>query len=210
MWEKIVLNLLSNAFKFTFEGGITVELRRGGRRVELTVRDTGTGIPADELPRMFERFHRVEGARGRSHEGSGIGLALVQELVKLHGGTIRVESEVGARHDVHGGDPPRHGAPARRSAHPARAPASTAARAGAYVDEALSWLPAPATRASCRPRPTPDRRQGRRRASCCSPTTTPTCANYLSALLAAHYEVEAVADGEAALADARARPPTSW
>jgi signal transduction histidine kinase len=117
MWEKIVLNLLSNAFKFTFEGEIEVRLRiadcglrieeervgkRTGKRrkkksatpnpqsATLTVRDTGTGIPAEELPRLFERFHRVKGARGRSYEGSGIGLALVQELVKLHGGDMRV------------------------------------------------------------------------------------------------------------------------
>ena len=76
MWEKIVLNLVSNAFKFTFEGGIRVDLKVQGRTVELGVHDTGTGIPAAELPRLFERFHRIDGARGRSFEGSGIGLAL--------------------------------------------------------------------------------------------------------------------------------------
>ncbi|BAY20030.1 putative sensor protein (plasmid) [Anabaenopsis circularis NIES-21] len=120
MWEKIVLNLLSNAFKFTFEGEIRVSLRwerqeAEGRRQEanesssspsalcplpsafvlLEVRDTGTGIPAAELPHIFQRFHRVKGAAGRSYEGSGIGLSLVQELVKLHGGSIRVNSVVG-------------------------------------------------------------------------------------------------------------------
>src|SRR6185312_8479026 len=95
MWEKIVLNLLSNAFKFTLEGGITVRLRQDGRRVRLAVEDTGTGIPAQELPRLFDRFHRVEGARGRTHEGTGIGLALVQELVKLHGGEARAGSVLG-------------------------------------------------------------------------------------------------------------------
>ena len=79
MWEKIVLNLVSNAFKFTFEGVIEVKLRNSGTHFELTVRDTGTGIPADELPKLFERFHRVAGARGRTYEGSGIGLALVQD-----------------------------------------------------------------------------------------------------------------------------------
>jgi signal transduction histidine kinase len=80
MWEKIVLNLLSNAFKFTLQGGIVLRLEEGERQFTLTVRDTGVGIPKEELPRMFERFHRVEGAGGRSYEGSGIGLALVQEL----------------------------------------------------------------------------------------------------------------------------------
>jgi PAS domain S-box-containing protein len=95
MWEKIVLNLLSNAFKFTFEGSIDVSLRAVGGAAELEVRDSGTGIPAEELHKVFERFHRVKGARGRSYEGSGIGLALVQELVRLHGGTVSVRSEVG-------------------------------------------------------------------------------------------------------------------
>lgn len=95
MWEKIVLNLLSNAFKFTFEGRITVRLRAVDGRAELRVRDTGVGVPRDELPRLFERFHRIEGQRSRTYEGSGIGLALVQELVKLHGGNLRAGSEVG-------------------------------------------------------------------------------------------------------------------
>ena len=95
MWEKIVLNLLSNAFKFTWEGEIEVSLREVDGRAQLTVRDTGVGIPDDELPKLFERFHRVEGAHGRSFEGSGIGLALVYELVRQHGGKISVESAVG-------------------------------------------------------------------------------------------------------------------
>jgi signal transduction histidine kinase len=85
MWEKIVLNLLSNAFKFTFEGLIEVSLRHEDGRFELMVTDTGTGIPANELPQLFERFHRVEGAKGRTYEGSGIGLALVQELAGCTG-----------------------------------------------------------------------------------------------------------------------------
>lgn len=94
-WEKIVLNLISNAFKFTFQGEIAVRLREHGGRVELVVSDTGIGIPEHEHARVFERFHRVEGARGRSFEGTGIGLALVQELTRLHGGSVRVESVVG-------------------------------------------------------------------------------------------------------------------
>src|SRR5690242_21151771 len=88
IWEKIGLNLLSNALKFTFEGQITVALRVQERAAVLTVADTGEGVPADEVPRLFERFHRVERAKARSGEGSGIGLAVVRELIGLHGGTI--------------------------------------------------------------------------------------------------------------------------
>ena len=95
MWEKVVLNLLSNAFKFTLEGGITVRVAATARGAELRVSDTGSGIPKCELPRLFERFYRIEGQQGRSFEGSGIGLALVQEMVRLHGGSIAAESEVG-------------------------------------------------------------------------------------------------------------------
>jgi CheY-like chemotaxis protein len=92
MWEKIVLNLVSNAFKFTLDGEIHVTLRRTPTHATLEVRDTGSGIPAGELAHIFERFHRAEATQGRTHEGTGIGLALVQELVKLHGGTIEVAS----------------------------------------------------------------------------------------------------------------------
>ena len=92
MWEQIVLNLISNAFKFTFEGQINVTLTEKDDSVELVVRDTGVGISPQDIPRVFERFQRIEGVNGRSFEGSGIGLALVNELVKIHDGSINVES----------------------------------------------------------------------------------------------------------------------
>ncbi|RZM26321.1 MAG: response regulator [Pedobacter sp.] len=95
MWEKITLNLLSNAFKYTLQGRITVKLQQKKGLVILTVQDTGIGIPDKELPHMFERFHRVENAAGRTHEGTGIGLSLVHELVQLHGGEITVSSVEG-------------------------------------------------------------------------------------------------------------------
>jgi signal transduction histidine kinase len=94
MWEKIVFNLLSNAFKYTLKGNITVEFGTGEGFSVLKVKDTGVGIPADELPRMFERFHRVQQVTGRTHEGTGIGLSLIKELVQLHNGDISVESEL--------------------------------------------------------------------------------------------------------------------
>ena len=95
MFEKIIFNLLSNAFKFTLHGKIIVSLKKINEIVELRIIDTGVGIPVDELPHMFERFHRVEQTQGRSYEGTGIGLALTYELVKLHGGSIRIESTLG-------------------------------------------------------------------------------------------------------------------
>lgn len=95
MWEKIVLNLISNAFKFTFNGGINVDVTADGNNAALRVSDTGTGIAESELPLIFERFHRVEGAHGRTHEGTGIGLALVKELVEPHKGAVSVESTLG-------------------------------------------------------------------------------------------------------------------
>jgi CheY-like chemotaxis protein/anti-sigma regulatory factor (Ser/Thr protein kinase) len=95
LWEKVVVNLLSNAVKYTFVGGIDVQLRADGDTVVLTVADTGIGIPAEELPRVFERFHRVPGSVARNREGTGIGLALVRELVALHGGTVAVQSGAG-------------------------------------------------------------------------------------------------------------------
>jgi PAS domain S-box-containing protein len=145
MWEKVVLNLLSNAFKFTFDGEIEVRLRAAGDVAELTVRDTGVGIAAEELPRLFERFHRVEGQRSRSFEGSGIGLALVQELVRLHGGTIRAESEIdrGTVFTVAIPFGSAHLPADRLGAERARA--SMSLRAEAYVEEALRWLPGAAT-----------------------------------------------------------------
>jgi PAS domain S-box-containing protein len=95
MWEKIVLNLISNAFKYTLKGEIGVTLSKEGEYAVLSVQDTGVGIPEKELPRMFERFHRIENSGGRTHEGTGIGLSLVHELVKLHYGSTGVESVEG-------------------------------------------------------------------------------------------------------------------
>ena len=95
MWEKIVFNLLSNAYKYTMEGSVTISLRKNENNVELVVKDTGMGIPEQEIPFLFERFHRVEGTQGRSFEGTGIGLALINEFVKFHCGHINVESIFG-------------------------------------------------------------------------------------------------------------------
>jgi PAS domain S-box-containing protein len=141
MWEKIVLNLVSNAFKFTFAGKITVSLRKVRNEVELRVSDTGAGIPQEELGRVFERFHRIENTRSRTHEGSGIGLALVQELVKLHNGSIRVESVPGAGSTFYVTVPlGRDHLPADRIGGAGREEFITRG-ATTFVEEALRWLP---------------------------------------------------------------------
>ncbi len=91
--RQILTNLLTNAAKFTPSGGvITVTLRRQGKSAELTVSDTGVGIPAEELPRVFERFYQGADARGA---GSGIGLAVIDELVTAHAGDVSVHSQIG-------------------------------------------------------------------------------------------------------------------
>lgn len=206
MWEKIVFNLLSNALKFTFEGEIAVTLRHTGALVELAVRDTGTGIPADELPHLFERFHRVQGSRGRTIEGSGIGLALVQELAKLHGGEVRATSVLGQGSTFTVCIPA--GAahlPAERITPPQPA-SSPLVRGEVYVEEALRWLPevAPATA----------RDEGATDAAQARPATArilladdnADMRDYVRRLLSPLYEVVAVGDGVAAIREARAAP----
>ena len=140
MWETIVLNLISNAFKFTLEGAITVAVSSAEPgSIEVSVADTGAGIADADLRRLFERFYRVEHARGRSVEGSGIGLALVRSLVELHGGSIKLESQLGRGTRVSIRLPAR---PVEiRSA--VQTPDPSLRRADAadpYVVEALEWL----------------------------------------------------------------------
>jgi len=213
-WEKIVLNLLSNALKFTFAGEIVVSLHLEEDDVVLRVRDTGVGVPAEELPRLFERFHRIKDAAARSHEGSGIGLALVDELTRLHAGAAVAESQAGTGSAFTVRLP-------RGSAHlPADklgGPEGTAARslgAAPYVEEALRWLPDEArpehagaaellrddlVRESGAPRTTDAR--------LLIADDNADMRAYLARLLRRYWQVETVADGEAALARARQAPP---
>ena len=209
MWEKIVLNLLSNAFKFTFEGEIEVSLKPAGDSAELAVRDTGTGIPAEELAQVFERFHRVKDARGRTFEGSGIGLALVQELVRLHGGAVRVASELD-RGTVFTVSIPRGSAhlPADRIGA-ARMLASTGLRGEAYVEEALRWLPDGALESHARFASEGLPSAGQPGASrVLLADDNADMRDYVRRLLShSGYEVETVADGLSALEAARERAP---
>ena len=206
MWEKIVFNLLSNAFKFTFEGEIAVTLKESGESVEFEVSDTGIGIPEDELPHLFERFHRVKGARGRSYEGSGIGLALVQELVKLHGGHVRVKSEVdrGSTFTVSIPTGSAH-LPADRLGGQ-RKLASTNLNRAAWVDEVLKWVPDAdelVKGIDSVPAEALETATDQPRARILLADDNADMRDYVRRLLAPKYDVVAVADGETALDLAR-------
>lgn len=209
MWEKIVLNLLSNAFKHTFDGEVSVSLATIGDEVRLTVRDTGIGIPEDELPRIFDRFHRVRDSRTRSHEGTGIGLALVRELVKLHGGTITAKSQMGVGTCVEVSIPTGSAHLPANCFEAAKALTSTAVGAAAYVNDALSWPP-----------PDDSDRQALTVSSFGDPSPHASTVEasrvlladdnadmreYLRRLLARNWTVEAVADGRQALEAIRRR-----
>ena len=224
MWEKIVLNLLSNAFKHTFEGEVTVRLRQHEGRIQLTVQDTGVGIPAHEVPRLFERFHRVEGTRGRSYEGSGIGLALVQELVRLHGGTVQVESHLdrGSTFTVSIATGSAHLPRERLNAQ--RTMVSTATRVDAFVHEVAGWSGSTLAQADLTADlttdltndalPLPDSRL-RIAPQATAPVVRRVLVaddnadmrDYIQRLLGEKYAVEVVADGLAALAAVQRRLP---
>ncbi len=208
MWEKIVLNLLSNALKFTFEGTVTLRLAPTDGGIALSVSDTGIGIAAADLPHVFERFHRVEGARARTHEGSGIGLALVNDLVRLHGGTCTVASTPGSGTLVTVTVPIGVGhlptdrirsAPTEQAALPALDP---------FLMEALRWLPddAPA------PRHEDSGEDGELEdvlpaGHLLVADDNRDMREYLARLLRRHWSVETVADGVEALEAVKRRRP---
>jgi signal transduction histidine kinase/CheY-like chemotaxis protein len=206
MWEKIVLNLVSNAFKHTFAGEISLRVRAGDDRIALCVRDTGVGIPADELPRIFERFHRVPNARSRTYEGTGIGLALVQELVRLHGGEIVVESEegVGTSFEVSLPQGTSHLPPDRIRAPRSQPP--TGMGAAAYLEEALRWLPDDGSQAEDQSGASVA--AASRGARILLADDNADMRDYVARLLRAHgWVVETVSDGAAALSAVTASPP---
>jgi signal transduction histidine kinase/DNA-binding response OmpR family regulator len=216
MWERVVLNLLSNAFKYTLQGEIEVHLSQTEEHAVLSVRDTGIGIPDEAIPKLFDRFYRVEGAAGRTHEGTGIGLALVSELVKLHAGSVTVSSDIGRGTTFTIRVPlgSRH-LPQERISEP-RPLLAPAATARAYVQEALRWLPDPHA-AGPGPEMALESSDERRRLESPGRTISPErilvaddnadMRAYVRELLQTRYEVEAVADGQAALESARRSIP---
>ncbi|RKG84307.1 response regulator [Corallococcus terminator] len=211
-WERIVFNLLSNAFKFTLEGGLTVRLRLEADAGVLSVRDTGSGIPLEAQPRLFQRFYRVEGAQGRSFEGSGIGLSLVQELTKLHGGEVGVWSRPGEGSEFTVRIPRgHHHLPADRLASGSSTVARDAFQRDSFVQEVEGWIPAvpgprplppvsPALAPEARP---PSARDGR----ILVVDDNADLRAYLKSVLEPHFEVETAEDGQAALESLRHRVP---
>ncbi len=208
MWEKIVLNLLSNAFKFTFDGSISVRLRAvDDDAVELVVADTGIGVAEQELPRLFERFHRVEGARSRSHEGSGIGLAFVRELVRMHRGEVYVTSAIGkgTKFTVR---IPRGSAhlPKEQVKH-ARSADTMAPNAPAFVEEANDWaIPVRSSRPPPPSKPLDENATDAQQRILYADDNA-DMRDYVVRLLGKRWRVETVADGVTALEVIARDPP---
>jgi signal transduction histidine kinase/DNA-binding response OmpR family regulator len=207
MWEKIVLNLLSNAVKFTLAGSISVRLRQTGESVTLEVADTGTGIPSSELPRLFERFHRIENPGARTQEGTGIGLALVHELVRLLGGDVSVDSEVGRGSTFRVIIPARQPAPPRAaSAHDqpdsTEPPSATSIQRSAHVSEAERMIPEPVI-----PEPVTGPSSSAGTEHVLLADDNADMREYVQRLLGAHFRVTAVENGARALAAAIADEP---
>lgn len=144
MWEKIIMNLLSNALKYTEEGQIKLQLQQNENSILVSVSDTGIGIAKEEQSKIFERFHRVQNRQGRSQEGSGIGLAMVQELIKLHHGTIHLESEPGKGSTFIVTIPIGKDHLPQEKIISGQSSAKLS-NADIYVKEALKWLPSPQT-----------------------------------------------------------------
>lgn len=215
MWEKIVLNLMSNALKFTFAGEIEVTLREQNepRVAILSVRDTGTGIPEAELGRVFERFHRIKNAKSRSHEGSGIGLALVQELTRLHGGAVHVQSQVGVGTTFTVEIPLGTAHLPAEKIKSSRQTSPSGVLSAAFLEESMAWLPNGSPNVGSTNTSTPSLSEA-------SPVSAPPGSRilladdnrdmreYLERLLkSSGYDVTATSDGEAALQLARENPP---
>lgn len=202
MWEKMVLNLLSNAFKHTFDGSIRVTLRHDAGAVTLTVADSGVGIPESELPRITERFHRVKDARSRTLEGTGMGLALVKEFAHAHGGTLSIASREGegSSFSVTVRTGTAH-LPAERIGA-VRTRASTTMGTRAWAEEALRWISQEGAAEARAPQPAPQPR-----ARILWADDNADMRDYVRGLLSDHYDVTACADGAAALKSALANPP---
>jgi signal transduction histidine kinase/CheY-like chemotaxis protein len=211
MWEKIILNLISNALKSTYEGEIRVTVRPAGKQVQVSVSDTGTGISESDLPNLFQRFSRIDGARRRSHEGSGIGLALVQELVEMHGGSIQVKSTVDVGTEftltLHFG---QEHLSRGRVVSSGSDESSLQGSAVAYVQEAMGWLGegdrlkekiAPAVAGDEPRKPAPANSAGRKPVILLADDNA-DMREYVSSLLQGRFQLIQAGTGKTALAEA--------
>ncbi|MGZ4478167.1 MAG: SpoIIE family protein phosphatase [Nocardioidaceae bacterium] len=213
MWEKIVLNLVSNALKFTFDGSIGVRLREGADTVTLCVEDTGVGIEPKDQPSLFERFHRLQGNRSRTFEGSGIGLALVAEAAELHGGGVSVRSapDEGSTFTVTVPFGTGH-LPAEQVVQDRPGSDLSSSTHTAFVTEALRWV-APSEPGSA---PEPERAEADHGTAAATTASGPRVLvvddnadirDYVTGLLADDYRVETAPDGRSALEAIRRHPP---
>ena len=208
MWEKILLNLISNALKFTFEGKVRVSLAARGEEIELEVADTGIGIPAHELPHVFDRFHRVAGRAG-AHARRVRHRARAGARARAHAGRRRLgEERRGRGHDDDGRHSSAHG---RRVSSSGRArPVAARAADNRFVEEARRWLPnadATSTPTAAASRAPLLIDGAERPARVLVVDDNADMREYLTRMLAPHWTVETAVDGEAALASIRARRP---
>ncbi len=208
MWAKIVLNLLSNALKFTFGGGITVRLRGRGDEAVLEVEDSGVGIAPEHQGALFTRFSRVPGTVSRSHEGSGIGLALVADLAAAHGAHVAVHSTPGegstftvavplGREHLPAGQVVDAGSTGRD-----RLEEDTSRRARGFLAEALRWSTGPASGSGAEGTEPVEGRPAVLVAD-----DNADMRSYIVGMLQGSYEVIPAADGQEALELARDRAP---
>ena len=191
LWEHVVLNLLSNALKFCLRGSVRLSLRREDSKLRLEVADEGGGMSEDEVARAFERFWRGSARAARSHEGSGIGLALVAEIAELHGGSARLESVEGAGTTAIV-EIPYEPASAQSVAAPVTAAALALAETGVWSDAHSG--PVGRAEDSALPR-------------LLLVEDNADLRGYLTRLLSGQYRVERVPDGATALSAALAAPP---
>lgn len=207
MWEKIVLNLLSNAFKFTAHGEISVTLEEANGRAQLTVTDTGAGVPPDDLPLIFDRFFRSKEPRVRGEEGSGIGLALVKELVRFHAGDVRAESVKGQGTSIIVSLPfGRAHLPTKAVIEEMDGPPLKEVRN--YVEEVRNW----GIRDTVRQGSTADvassgTQDGIPRARVLVVDDSAELGNYIARLLGERFQTETVTEGARALAAIYQNPP---
>ncbi|XXX78504.1 ATP-binding protein [Sorangium sp. So ce134] len=222
-FEKIALNLLGNALKFTPQGGrIEVGLQAAGGRFELSVEDTGPGIPPDQRHLLFQRFQQIDASATRKHEGTGIGLSLAKELAELMGGTVGVESEpgVGSRFFVRlprvadgvmapraprAPEPPRPAAPSDGADEPAAPTPRISDHLAARAPRPSGDRAAPAPRAAGAAREDGGAQAPASRVLVVEDNAD--MASYLEGILSAEHEVALATNGREALEAVRARRP---